>query len=99
MELVNAKTTLQGINAILAKKDTSSFLTVKVNLIDIFIILNCKLRKINISKTVVCECDQDGTMNCNHDGTCECKDNIEGDKCNSCKEGYFKFPDCEGNSY
>ena len=77
----------------LVKLDTMDFQNAKV-----FSNFISKLAKINISKTLVCECDQDGTIKCNNDGICECKDNIVGDKCNSCMEGYFKFPNCEGNS-
>ena len=42
----------------------------------------------------------DGSTNndCNDEtGECTCKTyNIIGDKCDSCMEGYYKYPDCKG---
>ena len=33
---------------------------------------------------------------CSENGQCDCMENIEGDKCDACKNGYFRFPDCKG---
>ena len=46
-----------------------------------------------------CECDVNGSksIDCDEDGKCSCNDNIIGDKCNECADGYAKFPDCTGN--
>ena len=50
-----------------------------------------------------CECNNDGSTSndCNvENGHCDCiNDNIIGDKCDSCREGYFNHPDCEGTTY
>ena len=35
---------------------------------------------------------------CDHtSGKCTCKDNIDGIKCDKCKDGYYNFPTCQGN--
>ena len=31
------------------------------------------------------------------DDSCACKDNIDGIKCDKCKDGYYNFPTCQGN--
>ena len=39
-----------------------------------------------------------GSVNdhCDKDtGECTCKDNIGGEKCNECIDGYYGFPDCK----
>ena len=36
---------------------------------------------------------------CNNNGTCACKDNYGGNKCDSCIEGFFGFPNCQGISH
>ena len=43
-----------------------------------------------------CECNDEGSTvhHCNENGLCSCKENIVGDKCDSCMEGYSNFPDC-----
>ena len=43
-----------------------------------------------------CFCDKDGSngIDCDVQGKCDCKDNITGDKCDQCKCGHYKFPDC-----
>ena len=45
-----------------------------------------------------CKCDSDGSKDekCDEKGQCTCKDCIVGDKCTECKNGYYKFPACEG---
>ena len=33
---------------------------------------------------------------CDNDGKCTCNDNVTGDKCSSCSEGHYSFPQCVG---
>ena len=30
------------------------------------------------------------------DGTCICKDNVDGDKCEKCVDGFYPYPECNG---
>ena len=44
-----------------------------------------------------CKCDLEGStgINCDYDGKCTCKNgNVTGDKCNSCADGLYGFPQC-----
>ena len=46
---------------------------------------------------VACKCNAKGSTNgeCDDSGTCgPCKKNVEGKKCEKCKNGYKTFPDC-----
>ena len=46
-----------------------------------------------------CSCNTQGSNgnSCDADGVCSCKANsIVGNKCNSCGDGYFNFPTCQG---
>ena len=46
---------------------------------------------------VDCNCDTEGSVgiNCDYYGKCSCEiGNVIGDKCNSCAEGFYGFPDC-----
>ena len=56
--------------------------------------------KLRISISSVCDCNTLGSSNslCDSKGVCTCKENISGDKCNECKNGYFGFPNCEGKT-
>ena len=44
-----------------------------------------------------CSCNVFGSVStaCYSNGACICKENVDGEKCNSCKLGYFPFPDCD----
>ena len=48
-------------------------------------------------------CNADGRVGediCNAEtGVCDCKDNVVGDKCEECAEGYFNFPECTGDLF
>ena len=52
---------------------------------------------------LACECNADGRVGediCNAEtGVCDCKENVIGDKCDVCKTGHYRFPECLGNSY
>ena len=43
-----------------------------------------------------CKCDLEGSngTNCDYDGKCICKNDVIGDKCNSCADGLYGFPQC-----
>ena len=44
-----------------------------------------------------CKCDSEGSIgnNCDYDGKCTCaNENVIGDKCNSCADGFYGFPQC-----
>lgn len=45
-----------------------------------------------------CDCDTEGTVDGSTcallGGQCECKSNVIGRRCNSCKTGYYGFPEC-----
>ena len=46
---------------------------------------------------VDCNCDLEGSIgnNCDDYGKCTCaNENVIGDKCNSCADGFFGFPQC-----
>ncbi len=46
---------------------------------------------------VDCKCDLEGStgINCDYDGKCTCKNGyIIGDKCDSCADGFYGFPQC-----
>ena len=45
---------------------------------------------------VDCKCDLEGSngTNCDYDGKCICKNDVIGDKCNSCADGLYGFPEC-----
>ena len=44
-----------------------------------------------------CECNEEGStdISCNEDGKCSCKPNINGEKCDACKDGHSDFPNCQ----
>ena len=45
-----------------------------------------------------CGCHEEGSLNlpCEQvHGQCSCKPNVEGLNCNTCKDNYWNFPDCE----
>ena len=44
-----------------------------------------------------CKCDLEGStgINCDYDGKCNCANgNVIGDKCDSCADGLYGFPQC-----
>ena len=47
---------------------------------------------------IECNCHQDGSLdgNCDDAGKCSCKRGFDRDKCNTCGEGFFGFPNCRG---
>ena len=52
----------------------------------------------NYSWNVECGCNLDGSKNssCSSCGKCYCKSNVVGEKCDTCANGYFNFPNCIG---
>ena len=50
---------------------------------------------------IACNCNEFGAMDssCNNNGICACMDNYGGHKCDSCIEGFFGFPNCQGMQY
>ena len=55
---------------------------------------------LNIDLTDCVDCDARGTVDnsdsCDGNGVCTCKENVEGDKCDTCSAGYYNFPTCTG---
>ena len=45
-----------------------------------------------------CNCNTQGSFDntCNDNGKCSCKANIINDKCNTCADGFYNFPTCQG---
>ena len=45
-----------------------------------------------------CGCNMDGSEDklCDDAGQCNCKCNVQGEKCDSCMDGFFGFPACQG---
>ena len=45
-----------------------------------------------------CGCNMDGSEDklCDDAGQCNCKCNVQGEKCDSCVDGFFGFPACQG---
>ena len=45
-----------------------------------------------------CNCDVHGSNGntCDENGVCSCKSNVINAKCDSCEDGFFNFPICEG---
>ncbi|KAF6198765.1 hypothetical protein GE061_006787 [Apolygus lucorum] len=43
-----------------------------------------------------CDCDTRGSSNqtCNPEGQCYCKPEIEGKKCDKCRNGFYYYPEC-----
>ena len=48
-----------------------------------------------------CTCNAEGSENtaCDTAGKCTCKANVIGRDCESCEEGYYGFPDCQGKFF
>ena len=46
---------------------------------------------------IECNCNVNGStsISCDKDGICSCKDYYAGNKCDSCKSGYYPFPKCD----
>lgn len=47
---------------------------------------------------LACGCDTDGSLSfecSNFGGQCQCRDNVIGQKCTQCREGYYGFPRCK----
>lgn len=50
------------------------------------------------SGALSCQCDYEGSTSFECDpfgGQCQCKPNIIGRRCDSCRTGYYGFPDCK----
>ena len=45
-----------------------------------------------------CLCNSEGSTGheCNDLGHCNCRPNVDGNRCDSCSDGFFNFPGCEG---
>ena len=45
---------------------------------------------------IACGCSSSGASlaSCNSSGVCTCKSNFVGDKCTSCKAGFYDYPNC-----
>ena len=52
-------------------------------------------------KLIACGCNSMGSTspNCDVDGICDCKTEVIGDKCTTCKPGYTGFPSCSKPHY
>ena len=50
---------------------------------------------------LACECNSSGSTssNCDANGICDCKADVIGDKCTTCKPGYSEFPSCSKPYY
>ena len=50
---------------------------------------------------LACGCNSMGStsIECDADGICDCKTDVIGDKCTSCKPGYSEFPSCSQPFY
>ena len=50
---------------------------------------------------LACGCNSVGSISieCDADGICNCKTDVIGDKCTSCKPGYSEFPSCSKPFY
>lgn len=57
------------------------------------------LFKLHIFYLTACDCESRGSngITCDSEGKCECLENFAGQHCDSCKEGYYNYPACEGN--
>ena len=48
---------------------------------------------------IACACNEEGAADDTCDvtsGVCTCIDKVSGDKCDTCKTGYYNFPTCQG---
>ena len=47
-----------------------------------------------------CDCSSHGSSStsCGSNGKCTCKLKFSGNKCNSCKPGYYNYPNCDCKS-
>ena len=48
---------------------------------------------------LACNCDSHGSLgiSCDTEGFCSCRGNFDLAQCNQCKEGFYNYPDCEGD--
>ena len=87
MDNVNAKPMMMADNMRNAKMDS--------NFIPIALVKSIQL-------ILACGCDTQGSVSngttCTNDGQCKCKPKMEGFTCNRCKDGFYDFPKCKGNS-
>ena len=90
---MNAQLDLKGTNVTNALQ---SFLDTQIAKVSIF-----KLKGITTQNDMffeACECNDEGSKDktCDKEGKCTCNDHVDGDKCSTCNEGYYKFPECLG---
>ena len=47
---------------------------------------------------LACGCSSSGasSVSCTSSGVCTCKSRFVGDKCDSCKAGFYDYPNCYG---
>ena len=91
------KDTLE-INVINAQLVTSVSPTAMVSLIKIQKIIR-SISWYNINFLIAdCECNADGSVNneCNSDGECNCKEHVQGNKCDTVIPGWYKLVDPTG---
>ena len=72
------------------------FLTANVKFVWHLIFVH--LHQLKDSMFLACSCNKQGSSStdCNSDGDCYCKSNVINRMCNSCKNGFYGFPDCKG---
>lgn len=54
------------------------------------------------SSFIACLCNEEGAVGTSCEdatGKCSCRPNIIGNRCDKCGNGFFSFPNCEGNTF
>ena len=66
-----------------------------------FIFYNNNISYLILFHFSACNCNTQGSFGntCNDNGECSCKANVINDKCNTCADGFFNFPTCQGKYY
>lgn len=94
--IVHANSTIKVNSVKIVPTDTLALLvpTAKVSQSDTKILCSIGMSLIFLE----CNCETSGTKDliCGKtDGKCICKDNVAGNRCQKCADGFYNYPDCD----
>ena len=89
---VLARQIFMETSAHLAKQ---GFITILTAMVRFKVVFNEHMAQ-SIFNFLACGCSSSGASSttCTSSGVCTCKSNFEGSKCNSCKTGFYDYPNC-----